>query len=327
MWCPIGTQNPCTENIDTYRRDKRRKLRRTGSLARGSDPIIKRGIYRCSIPLIRPSKLASRDNGGIGKDLSEGWCLNFAVGCTHGCPFCYVDSIHKRFGNSRYGKLVLRRWGDYFLMPENLDDAIERTPWERWKGKEVMMSSTHDPYLPELAPKTRKILKHALPAGVRICLQTRSCLVSRDLDFLAEYSDQVRIQISIATFNSKLHRLVEPRVPSPKRRLNMLKKAKEKGLKVGVILAPIFPPIRVRRDVRKDLRQIVQRLAEINPHHIFGESFHVRGENVRLVERVLGEPLRETDGFDEVAGFVFRGELETVGLKGIWWPESHRQEI
>jgi DNA repair photolyase len=299
-------------------------LGRSKSVVRGPDTIIKRGAYRCTVPLIRPSKLASRDNGGIGKDLSEGWCLNFAVGCTHGCPFCYVDSIHKRFGNSRYGKLVLRRWGDYFLMPENLDDAIERTTWERWKGKEVMMSSTHDPYLPELAPKTRKILKLALPAGVRICLQTRSCLVSRDLDFLADYSDQVRIQVSVATFDTKLHRLVEPRVPSPKRRLNMLKKAKEKGLKVGVILAPIFPPVRVRQDVRKDLRRVAQSLAEISPDHIFGESFHVRGENVRLVERVLGESLSETDGFDDVAGFVFRGELESVGLKGIWWPESHR---
>ncbi|TET90299.1 MAG: radical SAM protein [Methanomassiliicoccales archaeon] len=286
--------------------------------------MIQRGTYNCTIPLIRPSKLASRDNGGIGKNLSEGWCLNFAVGCTHGCPFCYVDSIHKRFGRSRYGKQVLQPWGNYFLVPENLDRAIERTPWQRWQGKEVMMSSTHDPYLPELAPKTRIILEHALPEGVRICLQTRSCLVSRDIEFLAEYADQVRLQISIATLNRELSRLIEPRVPSAERRLNMLLKAKENGLKVGVILAPIFPQTGYRPDVRKDLRAIAQRLAEIQPDHIFGESLHVRGENVRLVEKVLGESLGDSNGFDKTAGFIFRGELRRAGLKGTWWPETHR---
>ncbi len=70
------------------------------------------GSYRCSPPLIRPSKLTTRENGGVGKDLSEGWNLNFAVGCVHACPFCYVDGIHKRFGTSRYGEIAQYR-GDH----------------------------------------------------------------------------------------------------------------------------------------------------------------------------------------------------------------------
>ncbi len=104
-----------------------------------SPPDVVEGTYTCSPPLIRPSRLTSRERGGVGKDLSGGWSLNFAVGCTHGCPFCYVDSIHKRFGVSRYGRAVMRRWGDYFLVPGNLDEVIERTPWGRWRGKEVMI--------------------------------------------------------------------------------------------------------------------------------------------------------------------------------------------
>src|SRR3990170_7942508 len=137
------------------------------------------GTYRATIPLIRPSKLTSKERGGVGKELSEGWCINFAVGCTHACPFCYVDAIHKRFGKTRYGDAVLQDWGNYLLIPSNLPEAIEETPWHRWSGKEVMMSSTHDPYLPKLAAAARQILEHALPAGVRFCLQTRSFLVTR----------------------------------------------------------------------------------------------------------------------------------------------------
>lgn len=278
------------------------------------------GTYRATIPLIRPSKLTSKKRGGVDKELSEGWCLNFAVGCTHACPFCYVDSIHKRFG-SRYGDITQQKWGDYLLVPSNLGEAIEKTPWSRWTRKEVMMSSTHDPYLPKLARWARRILEAALPAGVRICLQTRSFLVTKDLDVLERYSSQVRLQVSIATLNRELARKIEPRVPPPEARLEVLRKARDKGLRVGIILAPIFPPTSSRPDFVADIRELAQLLAELRPDHVFGESLHIRGENLRLVEEALGERIFLGRGFDKAAGRVFRRELEAVGLKGVWWAE------
>jgi len=277
------------------------------------------GTFRTTPPLIRHSKLTSRSNGGVGKQLSDGWSLNFAVGCTHGCPFCYVDEIHKRFGQSRYGDAVLQKWGDYLLVPENLDEAIVKTPWRRWAGKEVMMSSTHDPYLPRLASGARKLLEHALPAGVRVCLQTRSYLVIKDLDLLAQYPDQVRLQVSIATMSDDFARRIEPRVPRPKARIEVLRRAKEVGLDVGVILAPIFPPTRVRQDVIEDLRLMAEALVEIQPNHIYGESVHVRGRNLQLVEECLGEKVTITRGFDTGISRIFHGELRRVGLQGKWW--------
>ena len=280
------------------------------------------GTYRATIPLIRPSKLTSKERGGVGKELSEGWCINFAVGCTHACPFCYVDAIHKRFGK-RYGDLTRMKWGDYFLVPSNLDEAIERTPWGRWAGKEVMMSSTHDPYLPKLAPHARGILERALPAGVRFCIQTRSLLVRRDFNLLTEYPEQVRLQISIATLSRELSRRIEPRVPPPERRLEVLAQAKEAGLKVGVIIAPAFPACAPRPDIREDIQSIAAALARIRPDHIYGESLHVRGENVRLVQDAIGERLRLTNGFDKGVARLFREELARAGLKGIWWPEGY----
>lgn len=257
----------------------------------------------------------------MGKNLSEGWNLNFAVGCTHACPFCYVDAIHKRFGASRYGELVSRRWGDYFLVPENLEEAIDRTPWSRWAGREVMMSSTHDPYLPALSGAARKILEHALPSGVRICLQTRSFLVVKDLDLLSKYRDQVRLQVSIATMNRRLARKIEPRVPTPQARLEVLQRARAEGLRVGVILAPIFPPTATRPDFVEDLRELAEQLRIIGPDHVYGESLHVRGENLRLVQAALGEDIFMGRGFDHAAERVFHRELGRVGLSGTWWPE------
>ncbi len=295
---------------------------RRGRMSTVRVPIgVAEGVYKCSPPLIRRSKLTTKERGGVGKDLSEGWNLNFAVGCTHACPFCYVDAIHKRFGASRYGDLVERKWGDYFLVPENLESAIRKTVWRRWTGKEVMMSSTHDPYLPVLAPWARRILEVALPAGVRVCLQTRSFLVTKDFDLLARYSSQVRLQISLATLDRDLARRIEPRVPSPEARMEVLRRAKACGLHTGVIIAPIFPAVSVRRDAISDLIQLISRLSEIHPDHVYGESLHVRGENMNLIREALGESVKMAPSFDEEIAEVFYRELRAQGIPATWWPK------
>ena len=278
------------------------------------------GAYTASSPLIRPSKLTSRKNGGVGKQLSDGWCVNFAVGCSHGCDFCYVDEIHKRFGRTRYGEAVLERWGNYMLVPSNLQDVIDSTPWGRWKGKEAMMSSTHDPYLPTIAHWARKILEAALPEGAEFCIQTRSLLVVRDLELLAKYRKQVRLQVSIATMNRELGRLIEPRVPPAEARIDLLRKAKGAGLDVGVILAPIFPPVQARPDAQEDVKDLVRAIADIPPDHIYGESLHVRGENLRLIQQDLkDDKFCVTPGFDKGMAKTFHAELKRVGLRGTWW--------
>jgi len=282
---------------------------------------VQEGTYHCTIPLIRPSKLTTVDMGGIGKDLSEGWCLNFAVGCTHACPFCYVDAIHKRFGKHRYGDLVNNEWGTYLLIPENIDEAIEKTNWKRWKGKEVIMSSTHDPYLPQLSSYAQRILKKALPAGVRFCIQTRSALVLKDIEYIAKYKVQVRLQISIATLHKELSKAIEPRVPTPQARLRIIKKANEYEIPVGVIVAPILPEVKHRPNLVEDISNIFSEIAKLNPNHVYGETIHTRGSNLKLLEKRLGYNFVISQDFDERCSNIFKMELEKYNLTGTWWPK------
>ena len=90
---------------------------------------------------------------------------------------------------------------------------------------------------------------------------------------------------------------------------------------MGVILAPIFPPTRIRTDVVDDIRTMARALEEIEPNHIYGESLHVRGQNLRLLEDALGEKIRITPGFDRGIAKVFHEELGKSGFRGIWWYE------
>ena len=301
---------------DRYRMSGQKDGRNAGEVVRGT--------YHCGHPLVRPSRLTTVDRGGIGKDLSEGWCANFAVGCTHGCPFCYVDAIHKRFGVCRHGDVVLRRWGSYILVPANMDEAISCTPWGRWRGKEVMMSSTHDPYLPELVGCTRKILEASLPAGVRYCIQTRSPLVLRDMDLFTQHADQVRIQVSIATMSRSFASVIEPGAAPPEARVRILREAKAAGLRTGVIVAPVFPPTSARRDVSSDLRDIADALAGVKPDHVYGECLHLRGQNYRLVEEAIGESLPEQNGWDSSSSESFSEAFRKYDMKAMWWSERTR---
>ena len=276
--------------------------------------------YKIQSPLVRASKLTSQENGGVGKELSDGWVANYAIGCTHGCKFCYVDAIHKKFGFRRIGNIVYEGWGDYFAVPDNLQEAIETTKWKRWCGIEVMLSSTHDPYLPQVYKWTRKILETALPEGVKFCIQTRSPLVEQDMQLISEFKDQVRLQVSIATMNEDLAKAIEPRVVKPERRLQILDKAKSYELNTGVIIAPVFPELKIRKHVFGDIRAIAAKLNDIKPDHIYGESLHLRGINIAYVEDALGEKV-VLDGFDEVAESKFHEALALYGLKGRWWKE------
>lgn len=312
-------------------RAKRRlaRAKNTISLLEFKDQIIRlppgvaSSTFKISVPLIKNSKLTYVSKGGVGKQLSDGWALNFAIGCTFGCRFCYVDEIHKKWGASRAGPIVYNEWGDYFSIPSNLDEAIGETPWRRWMGQEVMLSSTHDPYMPQLKVWTRKILERALPEGVRFCIQTRSPLVEQDLELLQTYKSQIRLQVSIATYSNEFSRIIEPRVVPPARRMAILERAREFGVPTGVIIAPVFPRTSLRPDVAADLEEIVAALASVRPTYVFGESVHVRGLNQAYVEKALGEPL-ELRGFDRQAEKFFYSALNRYRLKGVWWPEYER---
>ena len=283
------------------------------------------GKFKINPPIIKCSKLTSLKNGGVGKELSDGWAINYAIGCTYACRFCYVDNIHKRF-SVRHGDLVNRSWGMYFLIPENIDEAMEATPWWKWKGKEIMMSSTHDPYLPQLYSITRKILERSLPYGVKYLIQTRSTLVAKDLDLLSKYKDQIRLQVSIASLDEKFGRTIEPRAPSPLARFEVLREAKEAGLVTGVIVAPIFP----KKDWRRDVQVILEKAAEYKVDQVFGEALHIRGMNLEYIREVLLKTkdyleLFETLSpqrlyiFDKIAGRWFNALLRTYNLNGKWW--------
>lgn len=282
-------------------------------------------FYTSKRPLVGKSKLTRKEAGGIGKDLSDGYTINMAIGCTHGCPFCYVDEIIERFHRKRFN--ITAPWGEYILIRKGIQEMAARTNWEKYRGKEVLMSSTHDPYLPCLQVDTREVLRHALPHGVRFRIQTRHVGFLQDQELFNAYPDQVQVQVSLSTWNLALWRVVEPRIVSPYDRIKAL--ASVEGVKKGFILAPLIPACDVRCHPFFDLDLLVEdirkAMAPKDIEHIYGEALHVRGKNLPRMNALLGASWTREDllAFDEEMEEFFNGYLKGRQLPHTYWRE-HR---
>jgi len=123
--------------------------------------------------------------------------------------------------------------------------------------------------------------------------------------------------------NEEFKMKIEPRAPPVKRRLEILKRAKEIGLKTEVIIAPAFPPNKFRKDVKGDLDNIMMGLKDIGVDHMFGEMLHERGINLGYLEIILGEKVIINEYLDKELGNIFKKLLNRYGLKGKWWYEFY----
>jgi DNA repair photolyase len=179
------------------------------------------------------------------------------------------------------------------------------------------MSSTHDPYLPELYfPNKwpRRILETALPRDVRFTVLTRSALPNFDL--YARYREHIMLMSSIPTLDDAFAEATEPRAPPPRARLAMLRKAKELGIEVGVVVAPII----TRPGWRQDLERLFCALAELRPSVVYGELLHARGPNLARL-KTAGVEAEVGPAVDREAGRLFEELLREYGLRGAYWRE------
>jgi DNA repair photolyase len=74
-------------------------------------------------------------------------------------------------------------------------------------------------------------------------IATKGTLVERDADILGEMGQAglARVGISVTTLQADLARRMEPRVPSPARRLATVERLSSAGVPVRVMISPIVP--------------------------------------------------------------------------------------
>ncbi len=174
-------------------------------------------------------------------DLPFDRSINPYRGCEHGCVYCFARPTHAYLGLSPGLDFETR-----LVARPNAAELLRRELSARsYKVATIALGTNTDPYQP--IEKNRKITRSCLkvlrdfqhPVGI----VTKGTLIERDLDILAPMASNglVRVGISLTTLDRDLSRRMEPRAPSPQRRLGMIRNLTEAGVPVRVMTSPIVP--------------------------------------------------------------------------------------
>jgi DNA repair photolyase len=169
------------------------------------------------------------------------WTINAYRGCSHACSYCFARPTHEYLGMNT---------GDDFDRKIVVKiNAVERVRAElapqRWAGDHIAMGTNTDPYqrCEGKYRLTQGIVGELSAAANPFSILTKSTLILRDLDLLAESArrTQVRANFSIGTLDEEVWRVTEPGTPHPMRRVEAVAKLNEAGVPCGVLVAPVLP--------------------------------------------------------------------------------------
>lgn len=169
--------------------------------------------------------------------------INPYRGCEHGCAYCYARPSHAYMGLSA----GLDFESKLFVKP-NAPTLLERElAAEGYIPAPIALGANTDPYQPIEREHaiTRAILEVLARTNHPVMIVTKSALVLRDVDILAPMAAKglAKVAISVTTLDGTLARALEPRAPTPKKRLTAIKALHEAGIPVSVMVAPIIPAI------------------------------------------------------------------------------------
>ena len=176
-------------------------------------------------------------------DLPFDRSINPYRGCEHGCVYCFARPSHAYLGLSPgldfETRLIARPNAAEVLQREIAKPGYQVAP--------LAIGTNTDPYQP--VERDRGIVRECLQvlsgAGHPVAIVTKGSLIERDLDILAPMAKRglLRVGISVTTLDAELARNMEPRVPSPARRLNTIERLSRAGVPVRVMASPMIPAL------------------------------------------------------------------------------------
>ena len=183
--------------------------------------------------------IARNDSPDIGFDRS----INPYRGCEHGCIYCYARPSHAYLGLSPGLDFESR----LFYKPQAASLLAAELRKKGYSCRPIALGSNTDPYQPveRRLEITRSILEVLRDFRHPVTIVSKSALIQRDLDILAEMAKEklAIVTISVTTLDRTLARVMEPRAATPARRLETIAELVAAGVPTGVLSAPMIPAL------------------------------------------------------------------------------------
>ena len=176
-------------------------------------------------------------------DISFDRSINPYRGCEHGCIYCFARPTHAYMGLSP----GLDFESKLFAKPDAHELLERELAAPNYSPRTIAIGTNTDPYQPieRQYEVMRRILAVLERCGHPVGIVTKSALVTRDIDILSRMARRnlVKVAISVTSPDPKLARVMEPRAPTPSRRLAALRALADAGIPTRAMVAPVVPAI------------------------------------------------------------------------------------
>lgn len=215
-----------------------------------------------------------------------GWTINPYRGCSHACVYCFARNTHTY--------LEFDSGADFdsqIVVKTNIGAVVAReVRAPRWAREHVAMGTNTDPYQRaegryRLMPD---ILRALASSGTPFSVLTKGTVLSRDLPLLSAARAEVSIgmAVSLALLDPALQAVLEPGTPSPRARLELIRRIRDAGLPCGVLIAPVLPHL---TDSDEQLEAVVAEVVAAGATGVSCVALHLRPGAREWFLRWLGE--------------------------------------
>ena len=188
---------------------------------------------------------------------------------------------HNCFARGTHQWLELDTGQDFdsqVVVKNNLVDVLRRElARPSWRREHVALGTNTDPY--QRAEGRYRLMPGVVSAlagsGTPFSILTKGTLLRRDLPLLSAAARDVPIGlgVSMAVWDDDLHASLEPGVPGPRARLELVRAISDAGLPCGVFLAPVLPGL---TDRLADLDAALRAIAEAGASGVTVVPLHLR---------------------------------------------------
>lgn len=186
--------------------------------------------------------------------------MNIYRGCCHGCIYC--DSRSNCYRVDNFSEVRAKK---------NALEIIRNDLRRKVKTGVIGTGAMSDPYNPfeKKLELTRKALELVNAYGFGIAIDTKSDLITRDIDILKDIKEHspVIAKLTITSFDDNITKKIEPNVANSKARFLAIEKLAKEGIYSGVLMMPLLPYI---TDTEENVLQIVRKAKDVGARFVYG---------------------------------------------------------
>lgn len=161
--------------------------------------------------------------------------LNYYKGCDHGCKYCYVPNMMRRF-NTDYSHSQVINPSDY----SKLEISAKKM---QGCNKQILISFTSDPYCASENGETRIVLEILNKYNRKVAILTKDPeRALKDIDVIKQFGDRIKVGSTLTFIENEYSLNWEPGAPVPDSRIRGLSMFALEGVKTWASFEPVISP-------------------------------------------------------------------------------------